>query len=159
MEENQESLGAFVPERRTKEWKSREINHLATALAKAQSEMKGAVKTSQGYNWKYADLHTVIEASFPYLTKHGLSIIQGCNKDKEAFFVSTRLLHSSGQWTESWIRIPIEKLNAQQIGTATTNGRRYGLAAMAGIAQKDDDGQENKELLAAKEKSEVQTVK
>ena len=38
------------------------------------------------------------------------------------------------------------KLTGQQIGTATTYGRRYGLAAMIGIAQKDDDGHENSQV-------------
>ena len=52
----------------------------------------------------------------------------------------------------SWIKIPVEKLNAQQIGTATTYGRRYGLAAMVGVSQYDDDGQENKKALEEAEK-------
>ena len=159
MEENQISDGIFVPERRDQEWKSKEIDQLALALSQAQLEMKGAKKTSQGYNWKYADLHTVIESSFPHLNKNGLSIVQGCNKTTDTFYITTTLLHKSGQWIRSWIRIPVTKLNAQEIGTATTYGRRYGLAAMVGIAQYDDDGQENKELLSAKTKSEVQTVK
>ena len=29
------------------------------------------------FNSNYADLHTVIESSVPYLTKYGLSVIQG----------------------------------------------------------------------------------
>ena len=33
----------------------------------------------------------------------------------------------------------MDKVNAQGVGSATTYGRRYGLAAMVGIAQKDDD--------------------
>jgi hypothetical protein len=32
--------------------------------------------------------------------------------------------------------------NAQAIGSLNTYGRRYGLAAMAGVAQKDDDANE-----------------
>jgi hypothetical protein len=32
------------------------------------------------------------------------------------------------------------KRDAHAIGAACTYGRRYGLAAMVGIAQKDDDG-------------------
>jgi hypothetical protein len=156
MEENKPS-GISVPkdvfnERRNEAWKSNQIDQLAEALSKAQSEMKGAKKSSQGYNWKYADLHTVITASFPYLTKYGLSIVQGSNKDKDGFHITTTLLHSSGQWMRSWLKIPVEKLTAQQIGTAVTYGRRYGMAAMVGIAQHDDDGHENKVLLEEIEK-------
>ena len=97
-----------VKDRRESEWKSRHIDKLTTALAEAQKEIKGAKKTSQGYNWKYADLHTVIESSFPHLNKYGLSIVQGSNKTKGTFYITTTLLHSSGQWIRSWIRIPVE---------------------------------------------------
>jgi len=144
-------------ERRQSEWKSKDIDQLSTALAEAQKEIKGARKSSQGYKWKYADLHTVIESSFPHLTKFGLSIVQGCNKSTDTFYVTTTLLHKSGQWIRSWIRIPVAKLNAQEIGTATTYGRRYGLAAMVGISQYDDDGQENKTRLNEIEEKEKQS--
>ena len=127
------------------EWKSIEIDKLATALAKAQSEMKGATSKSKNpfYNSNYADLHTVIEASMPYLTKYGLSVIQGnrfCTVTN-GFYVTTMLLHTSGQWIKSEIRMALgQKRDAHAIGAACTYGRRYGLAAMVGIAQKDDDG-------------------
>ena len=157
MEETKEVKGIVVPkevfrDRRKEVWKSNQIDQLAEALSKAQSEMKGAKKESQGYNWKYADLHKVITSSFPYLTKYGLSIVQGSNKDSSGFHITTTLLHSSGQWMRSWLKIPVEKLTAQQIGTAVTYGRRYGMAAMVGIAQHDDDGHENKVLLEEIEK-------
>ena len=41
------------------------------------------------------------------------------------------------------MKIPIQDLTGQQVGTAVTYGRRYALAAICGITQKDDDGQEN----------------
>ena len=49
------------------DWKSDNIEKLADALSKAQSEMKGAQKKSTNPFFKssYADLHTCIEASFP----------------------------------------------------------------------------------------------
>ena len=123
-------------------WKSVEINKLATALSKAQSEMKGAEKKSINpfFNSGYADLHTVIESSFPHLTKHGLSVIQGNESKPGEFFVTTMLLHESGQWIKSKLKMPIEKITAQSIGSTITYGRRYGLSAMVGISQYDDDG-------------------
>ena len=36
--------------------------------------------------------------------------------------------------------MPIEKITAQSIGSTITYGRRYGLSAITGIAQYDDDG-------------------
>ena len=149
----------ITKERRRDEWKSENIDKLGEALAAAQSEMDGAKaeSTNPFFGSSYADLHTVIESSFPHLTKFGLSIVQGCNKSTDTFYVTTTLLHKSGQWIRSWIRIPVAKLNAQEIGTATTYGRRYGLAAMVGISQYDDDGQENKTRLNEIEEKEKQS--
>ena len=123
-------------------WKSDKIDKLAAALSKAQSEMKGAEKKSVNpfFNSGYADLHTVIESSFPSLTKHGLSVIQGNESSPGEFFITTMLLHESGQWIKSKLKMPIEKVTAQSIGSTITYGRRYGLSAITGIAQYDDDG-------------------
>ena len=123
-------------------WKSDSIDKLAQALSKAQSEMKGAEKKSVNpfFNSGYADLHTVIESSIPHLTKYGLSVIQGNEGKPGEFYVTTMLLHESGQWIKSKLKMPVEKATAQSIGSTITYGRRYGLSAMVGIAQYDDDG-------------------
>lgn len=140
--ENQEST---TKERRSFEWKSEKIDKLAAALAKAQSEMKGAQAKSVNPFFKsnYADLHTVIESSFPYLTKYGLSVIQGHAKDASStFYVTTTLMHESGQWVRSRLQMPIGgKQDAQAVGATTTYARRFSLSAMVGIAQTDDDGE------------------
>ena len=123
-------------------WKSDNIDKLAQALSKAQSEMKGAEKKSTNpfFNSGYADLHTVIEASLPHLTKYGLSVIQGNDGKPGEFYVTTMILHESGQWIKSKLKMPVEKATAQSIGSTITYGRRYGLSAMVGISQYDDDG-------------------
>jgi len=127
---------------------SGKIDKLATALAKAQSEIIGARKTSKNPFFKsdYADLFEVLEATRPILSKHGLSIVQ-INDGVEvigstAFLhVGTMLMHTSGQWIKSFIPLPIESpVNCHKLGSAMTYGRRYGLSAMVGIAQMDDDG-------------------
>ena len=123
-------------------WKSETLDKLAAALSKAQSEMKGAEKKSVNpfFQSGYADLHTVIESSFPSLTKYGLSVVQGNESKPGEFFVTTMLLHESGQWIKSKLKMPIEKATAQSVGSVITYGRRYGLSAITGIAQYDDDG-------------------
>ena len=127
---------------------SGKLEKLATALAKAQSEIVGARKTSKNPYFKsdYADLFEVLEATRPILSKHGLSIVQ-TNGGVEvigttAFLhVGTMLMHTSGQWIRSFIPLPIETpINCHKLGSAMTYGRRYGLAAIVGIAQMDDDG-------------------
>lgn len=57
--------------------------------------------------------------------------------------VRTRLIHSSGQWIESDLSIPVSmgKNSAQSIGIATTYARRYSLMAIAGVAPDEDDGE------------------
>tara|TARA_R110002096_G_scaffold414378_1_gene615471 strand:- start:586 stop:1068 length:483 start_codon:yes stop_codon:yes gene_type:complete len=128
-------------DRRTDEWKSPEIDKLAAALAKAQSELEGAKKESVNPFFKssYADLHAVIKAAFPFLSKNGLSVSQGNEIVPGAVCVTTLLMHSSGQWLRSKVKLPLSKVDAQGVGAAITYGRRYGLSAIAGIAQFDDD--------------------
>ena len=67
MEESNKKDGITIPkpvfnERRQEVWKSNQLDKLGDALAKAQSEMKGAKKSSVNPFFKsnYADLHTVI---------------------------------------------------------------------------------------------------
>ena len=147
MAEQEQATGSTVPqtvlvERRKDQWKSDKIDKLAAALAKAQSEMKGAKKESVNPFFKstYADLHMVIESSLPFLNKHGLSVVQGNDSEPGSFYVTTMLLHESGQWIKSTLKMPITKVDAQGIGATMTYARRYGLSAMVGIAQYDDDG-------------------
>ena len=138
------SVAPEIPQNRRKsEWKSDDIDKLAKALAKAQSEIKGALASSVNPFFKsnYADLDTVIKSCFPQLTKNGLSIIQGNDTcEKGSFYVTTMLLHSSGQWIKSKLKMPITKPDAQGVGATITYARRFSLSAMVGIAQTDDDG-------------------
>mgnify|MGYP003661969015 FL=1 len=126
------------------DWKSNKIDKLAGSLAKAQSEMGGVAKgkTNPFYKSSYADINSCIEACMPALNKHGLSISQGnrfCNTS--GYYITTMLMHESGQWLKSEIRMPLtNKKDAQEIGSACTYGRRYGLTSMVGLAQVDDDG-------------------
>ena len=134
------------------------IDKISKALLSAQKEIKHAEmnQANDFFKSSYANLESVIGACKNALNKNGISYIQGFDyqivEGEHVFYVTTTLLHASGQWMRSWIKIPVEKLNAQQIGTATTYGRRYGLAAMVGVSQYDDDGQENKKALEEAEK-------
>ena len=141
--ENQEKSFDEAHNRRSDEWKSPEIDKLAEALAKAQSEMEGAKKESTNPFFKsnYADLHAVIKSAFPHLSKHGLSVSQGNEVIVGAICVTTTLMHSSGQWLRSKVKLPLSKKDAQGVGATITYGRRYGLSAIVGIAQYDDDAQ------------------
>ena len=146
-EQSQEVIPAVQqdpPENTNSEWKSDQIDKLAGALAKAQSQIRGAAKKSKNpfFNSNYADLHTVIESCMPQLSANGISVVQGTDFNKrDGWSVTTMLMHSSGQWIKSSCKIILgPKQDIQALGSAITYGRRYLLSSMAGVGQFDDDG-------------------
>ena len=122
--------------------KSDSIAGLAKALAAAQAEIENAHKTSANphFRSKYADLAEVINTVRPVLAKHGLSVTQWPSYLDGIVSVETILTHESGEWIANTASAPADKLNAQGVGSATTYLRRYSLAALACVAQEDDDG-------------------
>jgi len=122
---------------------SDQINEIATACAKAQLELKPAVKdaTNPAFRSKYADLAAIVEASRVY-AKHGVAVFQDPTTDESGVAVRTRLVHSSGQWIEFGpLTVPMAKRDAHGTGSATTYAKRYALSAALGIsADEDDDG-------------------
>jgi hypothetical protein len=122
---------------------SEQINELATALARAQGEIKGAAKDSANpfFKAKYADLASVWDACRAALTKNGLSVTQTATADGARVSVETRLLHASGQWLGDALTVSAKEESPQAIGSAITYARRYGLAAITGVAPEDDDGE------------------
>lgn len=121
--------------------KSEQINELATALSKAQGELENASKSSsnQHFRSKYADLAEILNTIRPVFSLHGLAVTQCPSFEGGVASVETVLMHSSGQWISSVISAPCSKQDAQGVGSAITYCRRYALAAVAGIAQEDDD--------------------
>lgn len=121
--------------------KSDSIKELATALAKAQGEVENASKASVNphFKSKYADLAEVINTVRPVFARHGLAVTQFPSYENGVVSVETVLTHASGEWMSGTISAPVSKPDAQGVGSATTYCRRYALAAVAGIAQEDDD--------------------
>lgn len=122
---------------------SDQINEIAAALAKAQGQMKPAVKdaTNPHFRSKYADLAANVEAARGPLSANGLSVIQEATMAERGIAVATRILHSSGQWIEfDPLTVPLAKADAHGVGSATTYARRYALGAALGLVAEDDDG-------------------
>lgn len=121
------------------------INELATALAKAQGEIKDAPLDSINPHFKnkYASLESMLKTIRPVFAKHGLSIIQMPHTNTEGkHLLTTRLMHSSGQWLESDLQLLLMKQDMQGIGAATTYARRQAVSAVAGISSdEDNDGE------------------
>ena len=123
--------------------KSESIKELATALAKAQGSMKGALKDSANpfFKSKYADLASVVEAVREALGANGLSYVQIAHDAEHAAKIETVIMHSSGEWLSCGsVGVPVSKDDAQGFGSAMTYARRYSLSAAFGVAPEDDDG-------------------
>lgn len=122
---------------------SESIEKLAEALCAAQGEMGGAVKGSANPFFKssYADLTSVIRAIKEPCFKHGLSYVQLPHRDGNSIGVTTRLIHTSGQWLEHEFTLPMVKGDPQAAGSAITYARRYALQALFGIPAVDDDSE------------------
>jgi hypothetical protein len=116
---------------------------LGKALAAALGELHNASKDSKNPHFKssYASLASVIDATKGTLASHGLAAIQSPGWSDGRATVTTRILHSSGEWIEGTAEAPVVKADPQGVGSAITYLRRYALAAMCGITQEDDDGQ------------------
>lgn len=124
---------------------SPEINELATALSKAQSEITNTSKdaTNPFYKSKYSTLAEVLTVVRMAFTPHGLAVMQHPSIEDGKVTVTTIITHSSGQWAKSSISAAAGK-NIQESGSAITYCRRYALSAIAGVSQEDDDGEDAK---------------
>ena len=119
------------------------IAKLATAMCAAQAQMGGAVKDSANpfFKSKYADLTSVVKAIKEPFSQNGLSYIQMPYHSADGVGVTTRLMHSSGEWLESEFVLPLVKRDPQSAGAALSYARRYVLQSMAGIPSADDDAE------------------
>lgn len=134
--------------------KSETIKELAIALSKAQEEMPVVEfnATNPFLKSKYADLGSNIKTATPVLAKYGLSISQLPTSDGDKIGLTTLLMHTSGEWIESTIMMPVEldpnnkAVSLVQIaGKTLTYFRRYSFAAFLGMyAEEDVDGNGSK---------------
>jgi len=115
---------------------------IAAALAAAQAEMSHATidKNNPHFNSRFASLASVIDATRPILSKHGIAVLQAPSWNAEAnrVEVTTELL-----WGGDSLRCTLSarprKDDPQAMGSAITYLRRYSLAAMCCLAADDDD--------------------
>lgn len=135
-------------------FRSVEIKELAIALAKAQAEFEVADLNRQNpyFKSRYADLMSVVQASRPALTKYGLSVLQDIiHHDDGASVLYTILLHSSGQYVESRIRIIPPKNDIQSISSYTTYIKRMAYSSLIGVVTGDEDDDGEKAMAESRE--------
>lgn len=123
---------------------SDQIAELATALAKAQAEFTTAKKDKDNpfFKSKYADFESVVAATRPALTKHGLSVVQNVYHSDNHTYLITLLLHASGQWIKSKAQHNPAKTDVQSLASYNTYLKRMCYASMVGAVtgENDDDG-------------------
>ena len=125
---------------------------IATALAKAQTELSNPEKTMIGtvYNsrsdspqsFRYASLSSGLDIVRKTLGGQQIAIAQTTDIDRASGTVNltTVLLHTSGEWISSdWPICQLSETSApRRMGAALTYARRYALFTMVGIAGEDD---------------------
>lgn len=122
---------------------SESITNLATALAKAQAEIRPAIfdSTNPHFRSKYASLTAVMEACREALSKNQIAVVQGASVVDGAVVVNTLLLHASGEYISDELSMPFAQATPQQIGSSLSYCRRYSLASLVGITADDDDAE------------------
>jgi hypothetical protein len=131
---------------------SENVAAIATALAKAQTELSNPEKAMIGtvYNarsdspqsFRYASLSSGLDIIRKALGGHQIAIAQTTHIDRPngTINLSTVLLHTSGEWISSdWPVCQLSETSApRRMGAALTHARRYALFSMVGIAGEDD---------------------
>lgn len=128
----------------SKQEMSPQINEIAEALSKAQSELGSATKDQSGYGYNYSDLSSVINSSKSVLSKNGLSVVQLLGaSNSDTVDITTILAHKSGQFFKTTTTIPIIDMKgcnaAQNMGASISYGRRYAYQSIIGQASEDND--------------------
>lgn len=126
------------------------------AFFAAQSEIDAIIEAdatanvTQTIKTKYATLAGLLARIRPVLTKHRLTVKQfpgrihrlGSEGTAKQMFlpICTKLTHVDTGEAETFVwEMPLIKVDAQAIGSASTYGRRYALACVFGVATVDDD--------------------
>ena len=131
---------------------SESVAAIATALAKAQTELANPEKAMVGtvYNnrsdspqsFRYASLSSGLDIIRKTLGSQQIAIAQTTDIDRANGMVNltTVLLHTSGEWISSdWPVCRLSETSApRRMGAALTYARRYALFTMVGIAGEDD---------------------
>ena len=108
---------------------SESLANIGAALSTAMGEIENVEKNKAGYGYKYADLAQVLEVARPIMAKHGIAVVQAPHNEAGGVAVTTRLIHSSGEWIEETLILPVEttkNLSAAQASGVATSLMRSG---------------------------------
>lgn len=132
---------------------SESVAAIATAMAKAQTELSNPEKSMVGIihhnnrgdnpqTFRYASLASGLEIVRKILGGQQIAVAQTTDIDRANGLVNltTTLMHTSGEWISSdWPVCQLSDTSApRRMGAALTYARRYALFTLVGIAGEDD---------------------
>jgi hypothetical protein len=130
---------------------SQSISAIASALAKAQSQLSNPEKSliatirspfprEPDRTFRYASLASGLDIVRKSLGEHEIATIQSTSIDQTGQICLTTLLaHASGEWISSdWPVCSSSESIPHRVGAALSYARRYALFALVGIAGEDD---------------------
>ena len=133
--------------------RSDSISALAKALTVVQDEMPKLEKDKKGvHGAMYADLAQVISKSTPVLKKHKLAIAQFPSGSSTDAYLTTMLIHETGEYIEANTKLIVTKQDMQGYGGAITYARRYAWVSILGMVDGEDDDGDSTRLITIEQK-------
>lgn len=151
--------------------RSESITKIAPALVEAQRHIGAAQKDADNpfFKSRYADLGSVMAVCKSPLLASGISVLQSIDTDDQGLLLETILLHESGEFIASRMRIdPPQRMvtpkpnepsftpyltpDPQAVGSAISYARRHALQALVFIPSVDDDAEWAREVLSHRPK-------
>jgi hypothetical protein len=119
---------------------------LIAKISIIQGKIGGAVTTDEVnpfHQSRYLSLAKLMKELTPYTSAEGIAVLHDLEllNDGKMLNVITKLVTVDGEELKIGIPLPITKTDPQSIGGLIAYGRRYGVSALLGIAQEDDDGE------------------
>lgn len=126
---------------------SEQINEIAEAISAFQAKLPMMPKdctvdfkdrNGRRVHYKYTNIDTILAVIRPIMGEFGLCILQSQEIIGGRFYVTTTVMHKSGQYVRSRMAIVEQPSDMKALGTVLTYGKRYGLSALLGIASDED---------------------
>lgn len=137
---------------------SETISEIAKALHKFHSEVGKIKKGSNNpfFKSKYAALPDILDAISEPMNKAELMIVQF---PADNWGLTTRLLHTSGEYFEETYHMTPVKQTPQDAGSVITYQRRYAIGAILNLnIDEDDDGNKASQPAATATKPKIEDV-
>ncbi len=136
-------IGSLSFEKPTFKYTSECIDQLATSFAKARLGFEKIGANKKGYESKFADFPYVISKVNDALAHNGLAFYQyTTNEDDSSCMLVTSLIHSSGQYINSRVRLILSDTDKNIDRTLQINKRMQALALL-GIWPLEDNLDDN----------------